>query len=69
MKINLWYIIIFPQLEMDVQYTQKVLTVNFIFELETLGLIAGVRSEGNQNHVLYPSRWWDSGPTVLSNFC
>jgi hypothetical protein len=51
------------------QYTQKVLTVNFILELETLGLIAGVRFEGDQNHVLYPSRWWYSGPTVLAHLC
>jgi hypothetical protein len=49
------------------QYRQRALTVNFIFELETLVLIGGIRVEGNQNHVLDPSRWWDSGPTVLAN--
>jgi hypothetical protein len=46
---------------------QRELTVNFILELETLGFIDGVRLEGNHNHVLDPSRWWDSGPTVFAN--
>lgn len=35
--------------------------------METLGLIAGVRLEGNQNHVLDSSWWWDSRPAVLAN--
>jgi len=35
--------------------------------METLGIIAGVRVEGNQSHVLDPSGWWDSGSTVLAN--
>jgi len=42
-------------------------TLNFIFKMETPGIIAGVRVEGNQNHALDPSGWWDSGSTILAN--
>jgi len=35
--------------------------------METLGIIAEVRVEGNQNHALDPSGWWNSGSTVLAS--
>jgi hypothetical protein len=35
--------------------------------METLAMIDVVRPEGNQNLVLDPSGWWDTGSTVLAN--